>query len=238
MTICCMNRKPLVVFDMRGQNMLRQEENIRENVMRSHEASLASRYEHGGLTDQKSKLSSKNFDKLMKQRGLSKEDIDNLKASSQSGSSMQTRHAKAGEKFITTHGEKRCSGVFVSEKPLGKTPSERIDKGALPHSNTAEFETTVELSRDQNLVYGTIAPQTKFSKMDPSQAPRTGGGEQVITDGGYNSGAIINRDSKYPIAAGADFRNRVQQYKNKHSSGKQTSQKGSKPIRKNTGQSM
>lgn len=218
--------------------MSRQEDNIRKNIQKSHEASLASRYEHCGLTDQKSKLSSKNFDKLMSQRGLSKNDIHNLKASSQAGKSMQTRHAKAGEEFITTHGNERCSGIFVSEKSLGRTPLERIDKGALPHSNTAEFETTIELSRDQNLVYGTIAPQTKFSKMDPSQAPRTGGGEQVITDGGYNTGAIINRDPKYPIAAGHDFRKRVQQYKDEHSSGKQTSQRENKAILKNTGQSI
>ena len=35
--------------------------------------------------------------------------------------------------------------------------------------------------------------------MDPEQKPRNGGGEQVITDGGYRSGAVINKDAKYPI---------------------------------------
>lgn len=169
-----------------------------------------------GLSDKKAKLSSKNFDKLMTERGLSKEDAASLKASNQSGTSMEVRHAKAGEKFVTTHGTERSSGVFVSEKSLGNTPGERIDKGALPHSNSAEYETTVELSKDQNLVYGTIAPQSKFSKMDPVQAPRSGGAEQVITDGGYNTGAVINRDPKYPMPASSDFQKRAQAYKESH----------------------
>lgn len=191
--------------------------NNRKNVQASREASKSSRYMQNGLTDKRAKLSSKNFDKLMGERGLSKDDVASLKASNQSGSSMEVRHAKAGEKFVTTHGTERSSGVFVSEKSLGDTPSERIDKGALPHSNSAEYETTVELSRDQNIVYGKIAPQSKFSKMDPAQAPRSGGAEQVITDGGYNTGSVINRDPKYPISASSDFQKRAQAYRNSHS---------------------
>lgn len=155
---------------------------IEKNVQASHEATKSSRYMQSGLTDKRAKLNSKNFDKLMAERGLSKDDAASLKASNQPGTSMEVRHAKAGEKFVTTHGTERSSGVFVSEKSLGNTPSERIDKGALPHSNSAEYETTVELSRDQNLVYGTIAPQSKFSKIDPAQAPRSGGAKQVMAN--------------------------------------------------------
>ena len=92
-----------------------------------------------GLSDKRAKLSSKNFDKLMAERGLSKEDAASLKASNQPGTSMEVRHAKAGEKFVTTHGTERSSGVFVSEKSLGSTPSERIDKGALPHSRDPKY---------------------------------------------------------------------------------------------------
>ena len=192
--------------------------NIEKNVQTSHEASKSSRYMQSGMTEKRTKLSSKNFDKLMAERGLSKDDAASLKASNQQGSSMEVRHAKAGEKFVTTHGTERSSGVFVSEKSLGDTPSERIDKGALPHSNSAEYETTVELSRDQNIVYGKIAPQSRFSKMDPAQAPRSGGAEQVITDGGYNTGAVTNRDPKYPTPASSEFQKRAQAYKNSHSS--------------------
>lgn len=212
---------------------------IEKNVQASHEASKSSRYMQSGLTDKKVKLSSKNFDKLMSERGLSKDDAANLKASNQPGSSMEVRHAKAGEKFVTTHGTERSSGVFVSEKSLGSTPSERIDKGALPHSNSAEFETTVELSRDQNLVYGKIAPQTKCSKMDPAQAPRSGGAEQVITDGGYSAGAVTNRDPKYPTPASSDFQKRAQEYKNSHTTEKAADGRKSSNSKTNSnGQSM
>ena len=179
--------------------MSSQKEQIKKNIADTLAASDASRYQKSGLSDKRAKLSSKNFDKLMQQRGLSDDAIKDLKKSSVQGTSMEARHAKAGEKFVTTHGTESSSGVFVSEKSLGKTPSERIDKGALPHSNTAEYETTVELGKNQNLVYGKIAPQSKFSKMDPNQQPRNGGGEQVITDGGYRTGAVVNKDAKYPV---------------------------------------
>lgn len=212
---------------------------IEKNVEASHKASESSRYMQNGLTDKKVKLSSKNFDKLMSKRGLSKEDTASLKASNQAGSPMEVRHAKAGEKFVTTHGTERSSGVFVSEKSLGRTPSERIDKGALPNSNPAEFETTVELAKNQNLVYGKIAPQSKFSKMDPKQEPRSGGAEQVITDGGYNTGAVINRDSKYPIPASTDFQKRAQAYKSSHSlKSLSNDNKSGQENKKSNGQSM
>lgn len=215
-----------------------QRTTIEQNVQASHKASESSRYGQSGLTDEKSKLSSKNFDRLMEQRGLSKEDIAGLKASNQTGTQMEVRHAKKGEKFVTTHGEQRSSGIFVSEKSLGNTPGERIDKGALPHSNSAEYETTVELSKDQNLVYGTIAPQSKFSKMDPEQAPRSGGGKQVITDGGYNSGAVRNRDSKYPVPANSAFQSRAQEYKSNHATNKAGSERNVHTNNKSNGQAM
>lgn len=219
--------------------MIQHEEEIRKNVKSSHEASSTSRYMDTGLTDQKVKLNSKNFDKLMRQRGLSKKERESLKATTEKGIQMQVRHAKAGEKFMITHRMERSSGVFLSEKSLGATPDERIDKGALPHFNTAEYETKVELSREQNLVYGKIASQSKFSKMDPKQAPRSGGGEQIITDGGYNSGAIINRDSKYPVPASSDFQKRASEYKSQYSQGETTRENGSdKGNHSSKGQSM
>lgn len=189
------------------------EEYIKNNVEESRKAIEASRINKRGLTDRKMKLNSKNFDKLMKQRGLSSKSMETLK---QSCAQMQVRHAKAGEKFVTTHGSERSSGVYVSEKSLGKTSGERINIGALPHSNSAEYETTVELTRDQNLVYGKIAPQSKFSKMDPKQQPREGGGEQVITDGGYSLGAIRNKDTKYPVPVKQTFLQRANEHRAKN----------------------
>lgn len=196
--------------------MTKNSNEIRNNVEESRQARESSRIQKTGLTDRKVKLNSKNFDKLMKQRGLSKQARLDLKNSNAKGSGMQVRHAKAGEKFVTTHGTERSSGVFVSEKSLGSTPGERINKGALPHSNSAEFETKVELTRDQNIVYGKIAPQSKFSKMDPKQQPRNGGGEQIITDGGYNSDAVRTKDPKYPVPAKQSIMQRAHEHKAQH----------------------
>lgn len=196
--------------------MTERAEYIRKNIRASKKATETSRINKTGLTDRKVKLNSKNFDKLMKQRGLTKQARTELKNSNAQGSQMQVRHAKAGEKFVTTHGTERSSGVFVSEKSLGSTSGERINKGALPHSNTAEFETKVELARDQNVVYGKIAPQSKFSKMDPKQQPRNGGGEQIITDGGYNSGAVRTKDPKYPVPVKQSIMQRANEHKAQH----------------------
>ena len=189
---------------------------IKSNIQSSHKASQSSRYSQEGLNYDRHKLSPKNFEKLMTQRGLSQEEISSLKASMEPGQT-EVRHAKRGEKFITTHGIERSSGVFVSEKSLGATPEERIDKGALPHSNTAEFETKVELSQDQDLIYGKIAPQSKFSKMDIRQIPRRGGKEQVITNGGYTAGAVTNRDTKYPVPAKSSFHQRSAEHRQEQS---------------------
>lgn len=171
---------------------------IRQNVEQFHSNTAASRYQKSGLTDQSAKLNNAGFNKLMDYRGINQEARNELKNSFSPNSQMEVRHAHAGERFVTTHGTERSSGMFVSKGSLGSTAGERINNGALPHSNTAEFETIVELGRDQNLIIGEIAPQSKFSKMDPEQLPRNGGAIQVVTDGGYQNGAVINRDAKFP----------------------------------------
>ena len=53
--------------------MADRSEHIRKNVESSRQAIEASRIRKSGLTDRKVKLNSPNFDKLMKQRGLSKQ---------------------------------------------------------------------------------------------------------------------------------------------------------------------
>lgn len=173
-------------------------EYIRQNVEQFHNNTAASRYQQSGLTDQSAKLNNAGFNKLMDSRGISQEARSDLKNSFSTNSRMEVRHAHAGERFVTTHGIERSSGVFVSKGSLGNTPADRINNGALPYTNTAEHETTVVLGRDQDLIIGEIAPQSKFSMMDPAQQPREGGSIQVVTDGGYQNGAVINRDAKFP----------------------------------------
>lgn len=177
---------------------MERNEYIRQNVEQFHSNTAASRYQKSGLTDQSAKLNNAGFNKLMDSRGLSQEASSDLKNSFSSNNRMEVRHAHAGERFVTTHGTERSSVMFVSKGSLGNTPANRINNGALPHTNTAEFETTVELGRDQNLIIGEIAPQSKFSMMDPEQQLRNGGAIQVVTDGGYQNGAVINRDAKFP----------------------------------------
>ena len=186
------------LLDYRGTYHMDRSEYIRQNVEQFHNNTAASRFQQQGVTDQSAKLSNAGFNKLMDSRGISQEARSDLKNSFSSNSRMEVRHAHAGERFVTTHGIERSSGVFVSKESLGNTPADRINNGALPHTNTAEFETTVELGRDQNLIIGEIAPQSKFSMMDPEQQLREGGAIQVVTDGGYQNGAVINRDAKFP----------------------------------------
>ena len=73
------------------------DEVIKKNIEANSKATQSSRYKKSGLTTRKTELSSKNFDKLMKQRGLSKKDTAVLKASSDRSSKMQVRHAKRRE---------------------------------------------------------------------------------------------------------------------------------------------
>ena len=199
------------------------DETIKRNLAETRRAIRSSRFNKPGLTMRKVELSSKNFDKLMEKRGLSREEAGKLKASFDRSSKMKVRHAKKGESFVVTHGEQNASGVFVSKKSLGKTPEKRIDKGSLPHSNSAKYETRVTLDKNQNLVYGKIAPQSKFQKMDPKQEPRRGGGTQVITDGGYKSGAVRNSDPKYPVPAKSKTVTTSQSFKQSLASSKKTS---------------
>ena len=207
-----------------------EREKIEKNVSESHAATQSSRYKYTGLTDQRTKLSSKNFKKLMQQRGLKKEDIKTLQESSTKGKALSVRHAKAGEKVVITHGTQNASGVFVSEKSLGSTPQERIDRGSLPINNSAKYETKAQLDKDQNIIYGEIAPQRKFQKMDSNSLPRNGGGEQIITDGGYRAGAVRNIDSKYPVPVKTDYAKKAQQFRSERSKSKTSGTSNSKSV--------
>ena len=138
-----------------------------------------------GLTWRQVKINSKNLQKLMKKRGLSQFDTTQLKKSfakwdgqnNHKGGNVTARHAKANEKYVITQTKgESASGVFVSKKSLGNSPQERIDKGALPPSNKANQEKRVALGKEQ----------------DPAHGERRGGGKQVVTAGGFSTGAVKN----------------------------------------------
>ena len=190
-------------------------EYIRKNVEASRQATEASRICKSGLTDRKVKLNAPNFDKLMKQRGLSKQARTDLKNSNLQGAKLQVRHAKAGDQFVTTHGTERSSGVFVSEKSFGSTQENESIKELCLIVIQQNLRRKLSWPATK-IVYGKIAPQSKFSKMDPKQQPRNGGGEQVITDGGYDSGAVRTKDPKYPVPAKQSIMQRANEHKAQH----------------------
>jgi len=189
------------------------ESKIKNNIEANRKAYSSSRFGKSGVTTKSSKLSSKNFDKLMAQRGLSKKDSATLKASFDRSKGMKVRHASKGEKFVVTHGKKNASGIFVSKKSLGSTPEKRINRGSLPPSNSAKKETKVTLGKDQNLVYGKIAAQPGFQAKDPKNLPRKGGGTQYVTNGGYKSGAVCNAPKSSDTSKGKTTSN-SQSFKN------------------------
>lgn len=154
-----------------------------------------------GLTWRQVKINSKNLQKLMKKRGLSQFDTMQLKKSfakwdgqnNHKGGNVTARHAKANEKYVITQTKgESASGVFVSKKSLGNSPQERIDKGALPPSNKANQEKRVALGKNQNVISGKIAQQPSFKEQDTAHGERRGGGKQVVTAGGFSTGAVKN----------------------------------------------
>lgn len=68
-----------------------------------HKASQFSGYMQNVLTYKRSKLTLKNFNKLLIERGLSKEESTNLKAFKKTGCLLKVWHAKVGDWFVTTH---------------------------------------------------------------------------------------------------------------------------------------
>lgn len=137
----------------------------------------------------------------MKKRGLSQFDTTQLKKSfakwdgqnNHKGGNVTARHAKANEKYVITQTKgESASGVFVSKKSLGNSPQERIDKGALPPSNKANQEKRVALGKNQNVISGKIAQQPSFKEQDTAHGERRGGGKQVVTAGGFSTGAVKN----------------------------------------------
>lgn len=163
----------------------------------NNEAAISAQHKSPGPSYRSAKINSDNFKKIADARGLHGEDRKNLKESfakwskeAQNNEKLrqgitEAKHAKKGDKYlITDDGPKNhASGIYVSKKSLGKTPEERIQKGALPGGNKATQERPVELGKKQDLIAGTIGPQEKF---EGDGIERTGGGKQYITDGGYD----------------------------------------------------
>ena len=135
------------------------------------------------------KLNSKNLQRILENRGLNQEQIKNLRSSFDG--SVYARWGNEGETFIVTEGkENTASGLFVTKESAGTTATERINRLALPPSNTALFESKVQLANRQILLEGKVAPQPEWALIANDGIERSGGAWQVVTNGGIYNNAI------------------------------------------------
>ena len=130
-----------------------------------------------------------NMNMILKERGLDEQAAQNLIDSFDGP--IYKREGFEGEAFtITESNAGEASGVFVTRESAGITPTERINNLALPPNNTAMAESTVQLTRSQILLEGKVAAQPDWAVIADDGIPRSGGGWQVVTDGGKYNGAI------------------------------------------------
>lgn len=133
------------------------------------------------------KLSESEVRQILSDRGLDDSAIQDM-IDSFDGPIYQ---GNMGDVFtITESSPGDASGVFVTRGSAGATATDRINNLALPPNNSAAVDRTVELSRAQLLLEGNVAPQSEWALIANDGILRTGGGWQVITDGGKYTGAI------------------------------------------------
>ena len=139
--------------------------------------------------DKYTELSESEVRKILSDRGLNDTAVQDMIDSFDG--SIYSREGNPGEVFtITEASYGDASGVFVTRGSAGATPAERINNLALPPNNTALVESQVKLTRSQILLEGKVAPQSEWALIADDGIPRTGGGWQVVTDGGKYTNAI------------------------------------------------
>ncbi len=168
-------------------------------------------------TDQPAKLSSKNFDRLAEERGLSPEEAKAQKESFRafpeqdkslnnashhpektSADEATIRHVTKDEPVNVYSNEKGASGKY-STHDVYTEPSEVQKNLATPDYNTGEYKnestlkSTLNDGRQNNVMEGTVAPQKADGKVFTEDRP--GGGKQILTDGGYEGGGIVKGET-------------------------------------------
>lgn len=175
----------------------------REAIRRNHEGK--------GLSYRPAKLNSHNYDRLMSNRvAEGKIEPDEVKYTKESFSKwnpdlkdkpkdesdqVAVRHARPGEKVNVMHTSGRpASGRFVTKDNLEKlTPEQRIDTFALDKNKADSYDPAYLHKKD--VIEGKVAPQKKFEGEDG--IPRTGGGKQLVTNGGFEKDAVAHRKDMY-----------------------------------------
>ena len=205
-------KKPSDIRDMSDREKVAYYRKNGMDSLADNRNAIIRRNEGNGENQRLTKLNSHNYDKLAQARGLDSESAKGTKESfakwsteakpgaentdkSLRNHSVLTRHAPDGEKMNITGNKpgNGCepSGVFVA-KGFPKSADMRQKDFALPPSNKAEAVRPVELARPQNIMVGQTGPQKRFENGE-DDITKTGGGRQIVTDGGFG-GRDINGD--------------------------------------------
>ena len=157
------------------------------------------------LTGESAKLSSKNFDRLMKERGIDPEDAKKLKNSFRAytkkdpNEMVTTRHILKPEAAKNYNDGEWSSGNFQTKDNYKNSKAARKNL-ALPDKNDASTQTDTTINpklangKQHNVLEGTVARQNKDGEHFFKDRP--GGGKQIVTDGGFNSGAVSKGESR------------------------------------------
>lgn len=187
------------------------ERRIRENVAESQRAREASNYGEKGLDYNKHDLSSKNFDRLMEERGIPEDEARGLKESHNRWSPHRNddlptdtfaKHADPGGEDLIAYSSSESTNDKASGKYLTKEiytdNANAIHDLATPAGNS-DYHGNDMLHADRvkaygNLIGGTVAPQPDFTTdamvNGSDSIERAGGGEQYVTNGGFKSKAV------------------------------------------------
>lgn len=159
---------------------------IRERVLANIEESQSARAASnigGGLVADAVTIPDHTLRRLLQERGLPSNVISEVRASFDG--QVFARHGLPGDSLLITEAATgRASGIYATREAAGTTPDIRRQVLALPPRNSALVENPVLLARPQILLEGVVAPQPTFGPY------ATGGGWQVVTDGGFRTGAL------------------------------------------------
>jgi len=203
---------------------------IRQRVLSNIEASRKSRESNNegkGLNYDEHKFTSKNFDKLMEQRGKSKEEAQEIKSSfnkwagenkdpNLSQDVTVKRSRPSGDKgyvYSTKGGERPASGNYVGAEKYNKV-NDAKSKYATPTSNKMTQREEVRVHGNQ--IRGTVAPQPGWSeeaRKNGDNVERKGGGTQIYTNGGYESNAVQSKKgTTYDMKSSDNSKSKVDEY--------------------------
>ena len=213
---------------------------IRERVLANLEASRKAREannEGKGLNYDEHKFTSKNFDKLMEQRGVSKEDAQQAKTSfnkwagdprnpnlskdeitkdpkiSQEVTAKHSRPEGEVGYVYSTKGTEGASGKYVATEKIDKI-DEAKSRYATPVYNQMTEREEVRVHGDQ--IRGAAAPQpgwTKEAQKGGDNVERKGGGTQIYTNGGKDNGAVKAQEgTKFDMKASNYGKSQVDEF--------------------------